>query len=444
MAKVTREKKSAQPVSSSLAGNRQAEATMRDARYDVIVVGGGSAGVAAAVGAANTGAKVLLVEAYGFLGGAATLSQVLAWCGFFPQQQGTVPDAVVAGIGRQALNHLADLGLDVRPYFSATGNWPIRLNPEATKIALDRTVGATDTCVALHTTLVSVSVSNGRLGALRLSDRRGTREVCAETYVDATGDAVLAFLAGASPCPLYPIGAGVQPASYPVRISGVGPDVSLDKTLRGQAFSGIHRRYGCAELRADGGLITTLPGTGDLWWLGIEVETNGLDGEDLAQAERDGRELAWRGVELFRQQIPGFESANVASTGPRIGIRETRHAATVAPLLEPLLTSGIRPPDTVALGAWPMELHHGPGQTEYRRIGGSGIYGIPLGALRSRDFTNLFQAGRTLGADPAAYASARVMGTSFATGHAAWIAAALKDQGVLAIQGELRRQDALL
>ena len=83
MAKVTREKKSAQPVSSSLAGNRQAEATMRDARYDVIVVGGGSAGVAAAVGAANTGAKVLLVEAYGFLGGAATLSQVLALCGFF-------------------------------------------------------------------------------------------------------------------------------------------------------------------------------------------------------------------------------------------------------------------------------------------------------------------------------------------------------------------------
>ena len=100
----------------------------------------------------------------------------------------------------------------------------------------------------------------------------------------------------------------------------------------------------------------------------------------------------------------------MASTGPRIGIRETRHAATVAPLLEPLLTGGIRPADTVALGAWPMELHHGPGQTEYRRIGGSGVYGIPLGALRSRDFTNLFQAGRTLGADPAAYASARVMG----------------------------------
>jgi hypothetical protein len=420
------------------------EGRTRTERFDVIVAGGGSAGVAAAVGAAKTGAKVLLVEAYGFLGGAATLSQVLAWCGFYPQKEGATPEAVVGGVGRLALDHLADLGLDVQPYFSSSGNWPIRLNPEATKIALDRTIGATDVVAALHTCVSAVAVSGGRLQALVLNDTRGVREVSADAYVDATGDAELAFLAGASACPLHPTGARVQPASYPVRISGVRADASLDKTLRGDAVATMNRRYGRAELRADGGLVTSLPGTGDLWWLGIEIETNGLDGTDLALAERDGRELAWRAVQTLRQHIPGFEAANVASTGPKIGIRETRHAATVAPLLEQVLKDGVRQPDCLALGAWPMEIHHGPGNTEYRRIGGSGVYGIPLGALQSRDFDNLFLAGRTLGADPAAYASARVMGTAFATGHAAGIAAALASHDPGAIKLELLRQGAVL
>jgi hypothetical protein len=384
------------------------------------------------------------VEACGFLGGAATLSQVLAWCGFYPQREGAVPEPVVGGVGRQALDHLSALGLDVQPYFSATGNWPIRLNPEATKIALDRTLGGSDSMLALHTSVVKVTVRGDRIEAVTLSDPRGAREVSATTFVDATGDAVLSFLAGASTCPTRAAETKPQPASFPVRISGATPDASLDKKLRGEAIGTMNRRQGLAELRADGGLITPLPGTGDLWWLAIDVETNGLDGADLAQAERDGRELAWRGVETLRQRIPGFENANVAATGPKIGIRETRHAATVDPLREAVLKDGRRPPNTIALGGWPMEIHHGPGRAEYRRIGGPGFYGIPLGALQSRDFVNLLLAGRAVGADPSAYASVRVMGTAFATGHAAGVAAAHGNGDVETIRHELGRQGALL
>lgn len=416
----------------------------RDLHFDVVVAGGGSAGVAAAVGAADAGAKVLLVEASGFLGGAATLSQVLAWCGFYPQVPGTMPEPVVAGVGRKALDHLAALGLDVAPYFSASGNWPVRLNPEATKIALDRTVAASKARIVHHTSVVGVDVSEHRIEALTLQDPRGLRSIAVTCLVDATGDAIPAFLAGALPCPLHGTSGHRQPASYPVRISGVAPGTSIDKAVRGAAIASINRRFGKAELRADGGLITPLPGTGDLWWLGIEVETGGLDGQDLAEAERDGRELAWRGVETLRRLVPGFEAANVAATGPKIGIRETRHAATIDPLREEALVNGLVPSGTIALGGWPMEIHHGPGRAEYRPIGGSGHYGIPLDALRSRDFENLLFAGRTLGADPAAYASARVMGTAFATGHAAGIAAALGAHDQDAIRRELLRQGALL
>ncbi|SMX48614.1 FAD-dependent oxidoreductase [Maliponia aquimaris] len=411
-------------------------------RYDVVVAGGGSAGVAAAVGAADCGARVLLVERAGFLGGAATLGQVLAWCGFYPQVAGAMPDPAVAGVGRRALDHLAALGLDVVPYFSASGNWPIRLNPEAVKLALDRLLAESGAEVVLHSDLAGVTVNDGRIESVTLRDPRGLREVSVSAFVDATGDAELAFLAGATPCPLHD-GHVIQPASLPVRIGGVAPGASLDKPARAAVLAGMALRHGRAELRADGGILTTLPGMADLWWLAIDVETNGLDGADLAQAERDGRELAWAAVDRLRA-LPGYAAAHVSVTGPKVGIRETRHARSLAPLREDILLEGKRPEDSIALGAWPMEILHGPGRAEYRRIGGDGLYGVPLGALRSHDLGNLMLAGRCLGADPAAYASARVMGTAFATGQAAGVAAALGTADAAAVRRELLRQGALV
>lgn len=413
-------------------------------RYDVVVVGGGSAGVAAAAGAAQSGARTLLVEAYGFLGGAATHSIVLAWCGFYPQRPGPRPERLVGGVATQVLDQLTALGLSVEPYYSSTGNWNIRLNPEATKVALDRTVEAAGVETALHTMVTGATSGSGRIESLRINDHRGIQEIGATAFVDASGDSDLAFLAGVTRCPLHPVDHGRQPASFPVRIAGIAPGQMLDKAARAEALARIERRLGRAELRADGGTMTGLPGTDDVWWLAVEVETNGLDGADLGEAERDGRALAWRGVEALRNHVPGFERANVSGTGPNIGIRETRHPATIAPLREADLMVGLRRPNGIAKGGWPMEIHHGPGRTEYRPIGGDGIYDIALGALQSSEFGNLWFAGRTIGADAAAYASARVMGTAFATGHAAGIAAATQGGDVAAVRAELARQGAFI
>lgn len=163
-----------------------------------------------------------------------------------------------------------------------------------------------------------------------------------------------------------------------------------------------------------------------------------------AQAEQDGRTAAWQGVAALRAGLSGFGHAYVLATGPKIGIRETRHVTTRAPLKEAALTDGVRADDTIALGAWPMEIHHGPGRTEYREIGGDGIYGIGLCALQVSGIANLWLGGRTLGAEPAAYASARVMGTAFATGQAAGVAAALQAGDAPQVRRELLRQGALL
>ncbi len=414
-----------------------------DRRYDVIVVGGGSAGVAAAAGAAQAGARTLLAEAQGYLGGAATHSIVLAWCGFYRQRPASPPERIVRGVADRVLDELERLGMSVAPYYSASGNWNIRLNPEATKIALDRAVTVANLDVRLHTSVTGVVRTGGVIEALRLSDHRGCREVSAARFVDCSGDADLAFFAGGKPCPLHEVG-HIQPASFPVRITGIAAGQSLDKAARAAALASLERRHGRAELRADGGIMTTLPGTDDVWWLAIEVETNGLDGDDLAEAERDGRALAWRGVDALRRHIPGFERANISGTGPKIGIRETRHVATMAPLSEADVANAVRRDDGIALGGWPMEIHHGPGKTEYRPIAGDGVYHVPIGALRAADFDNLWLGGRTVGADPAAYASVRVMGTAFATGHAAGVAAALFTGSVGDVQRELGRQGAKL
>lgn len=409
---------------------------------DVLVAGGGSAGVAAAVGAARAGARVLLVEGYGFLGGAATHSLVLAWCGFYPQRPAAPPRRIVGGVASDVLAALTALGIDVAPYYSPTGNWNIRLNPEATKIALDRVVAAAGVEVRLHSRIVGVTAAGGQIAAVRIADHGGVHEVAARAFVDCTGEADLAALAGVRACPLH--GAHRQPASYPVRISGIAPGHKLDKAARAAAMATIERRLGRAELRADGGTMTSLPGTDDVWWLAVEVETNGLDGADLAEAERDGRALVWRGVEALRRHVPGFERANVAATGPNIGIRETRHVATRQPVREPDLIAGNVRDDGVALGGWPMEIHHGPGRTEYRAVGADGVFSIGAGALQSADFGNLWLGGRTIGADPAAYASVRVMGTAFATGHAAGVAAALQAGDAATLRRELLRQGAVL
>ncbi|HEU4986495.1 MAG TPA: FAD-dependent oxidoreductase, partial [Rhizobiaceae bacterium] len=158
-----------------------------EADYDVVVCGGGAAGVGAAIGAAKAGARVCLAEKYGFLGGAATTSQVLAYCGLF--QQGTEPVQAVGGVAQEVIEELRELGLDGKPYRSeTTGNWIVLLDPEVLKFTLVRLVIRYGIDVVLHTRVAAATRTGRRLEAVTLAGMDGRRHVVAEAFVDASGD----------------------------------------------------------------------------------------------------------------------------------------------------------------------------------------------------------------------------------------------------------------
>ena len=135
-------------------------------RYDVVVAGGGAAGVAAAVGAARAGARTLLVERYGFLGGAATNALVLSYCGFFTP--GEPPVRTIGGVGAELLAGLSALGFDIAPVRSKSGNWIVILDVEAVKLALDRLVLGAGVALHLHTRLVAVARRGSRIDAVKI------------------------------------------------------------------------------------------------------------------------------------------------------------------------------------------------------------------------------------------------------------------------------------
>ncbi len=395
---------------------------MATEHYDVIIAGGGSAGVAAAVGAARMGARTLLVERYGFLGGAATNSMVLTYCGFFTS--GAKPVRTVGGVGWELVRRLADMGIDTTPTRSKSGNQIIMLDAEALKVALDRMVLAEHVTLNLHTRLVAARRVGSQLESVTLADHNGLREVSAGAFVDASGEAGLSAYAGVQMSQPGGPGAQLQPASFPVRIGGVPEGTPIDRERLTALVTEYNQSAALPMTRGDGGVLMRLPVSGDVWWMTIDLDTDGVSAADLSRAETMAREQSWRFMEVLRK-LPGFEQAYLAASGPQLGIRESRRPRSEGDVLGADALAGRRNPEGIARASWPMEVHEAPGRHRFVNIGGEGFFDVPHAALCAEGLHNLRLAGRVAGCDADAYGSMRVMGTAFGTGHAAGISAAL-------------------
>jgi hypothetical protein len=400
---------------------------MPSERYDVVVAGGGSAGIAAAVAAAREGARTLLVERYGFLGGMATAGMVGTVCGLY-LTGGDAPDRLNDGLAGEVADRIERLPGSDRPLRRGR-TWVVPYVPhELAALADDLTGAERSLDVRLHAYLTGVDVAGATVRGVRLATWEGPAEVACGALVDATGDAVAALAAGNAT--ETPDVAERQLCSLVFVLQNVAPDA-----LRGAANLALLRRAAAAE--AAGALPS---GTSDVAWrptarpgeVVVKLALGGVaPGSDwLTDAEREGRRRARALAAWLRREAPGFGEAFLAHTAPQVGVRESRRIVGRAHLTRDDVLGGRRFPDAVARAAWPIELwREGVAGARYAHLADGDWYEIPRDCLVARDVAGLFAAGRCISGTSEALGSARVIGTCLATGAAAGRAAARHASG---------------
>ena len=392
-------------------------------RYDVIVVGSGSAGATAAISAARAGARTLLVERMPFMGGTSTAVLDTFYAFWTP---GREPRRVVAGLGWEVVERLRERGVAFdRPntYGAGTG---VTYDPEILKVVWETLAEEARVELLLHTWATGVTLDDGRAVGLRLWNKGGEATVTASVIVDASGDADVCAQAGVphdgpgTTRNLQSLSTLFRLANVDVAQAGALPKTELWSRMREAALSGgyhLPRLEGSWHRTPHPGVVmirmTRVPGI------------DPTDPVQLTRAEVEGRRQVLEYHRFLREQVPGFERSVIVSTSPAIGVRESRRIHGDYRLTRDDVLGGRRFADEIALCGAPIEDHHGEPDTVWQYVGEGGVYGIPWRCLLPREVEGIVVAGRCFSATHDAHASARSMATCMAMGQAAGAAAAL-------------------
>ena len=357
---------------------------------------------------------------------------MLTYCGLYTL--GEHPRQAVAGVAELVIAKLRRWGA-ITPPNRHRGVFVI-FDPEGVKRALDEVCHEAGVETLLHAFVSGADREGDCVSHVHYADHSGVHTEAAAAFVDASGDCDLAVFAGAAT--RYGNDGAVNLGTLGTRFGGVAPDADVTAESV-SAIIGAAIERGQPGLTKRRSVIARLPLSGDVVAYLASEDYDARDARSLSRAERNGRAQAWAYLDILRG-LPGWERAYLVSTGPEFGTRESRHIDSVRQLTWHDVTEGRRAPDCVALGAWGVEWHdRRTYESGFVYPPGGGTYDIPLGCLVSVDTPNLFAAGRTADADRQAGASLRVMGTAFATGQAAGVAAACRARHGRVDADEIRR-----
>jgi glycine/D-amino acid oxidase-like deaminating enzyme len=414
---------------------------------EVLVVGGGNAGCAAAIAAARRGARTLLVERYGFLGGTATAAMVGPWMTF---HSGT--DRIVGGIAQEIVERLMAKGAspghvaDSSDYVATITPF----DPEVHKALLFEMMREAGVELLLHAYFLSAETIGDGVTGSTFATVGGTRRYEATVTIDATADALVAHSAGV-PTQQGDERGRVQPASLMFRLS----HVDMNELARYVREHPDQMRTSLEPGERKASALTAVAGLNEIWQAAVRdnivdvprelvsifaspyddevivnmtrvVNVNPLDPDDLTRAEVEARLQTMQLLEFFRTRVPGFANSRIAATGTQIGIRESRRIVGRYTLTADDVLNARTFDDAVARSAYPIDVHNPSGSgTVTKRLAPGASYEIPFRCMLPVNREQLLVAGRCISTTHEALASVRLTPTVMTLGQAAGTAAAI-------------------
>ena len=402
---------------------------------DVLVVGGGAAGVAAAVTAARNGLDVTLVERYGFCGGGAVAGLSGTVCGLYEatEDRRRPPKQIVFGFADEFCRLLeAKGGLADPVVYGKT--WTRVHDPLVWREVADSLLREAGVRTIFHAIAKGVLLDGDNVEGLSIWTKQGPIDARAKIVIDASGDADVVAMAA---LPNFVGDNGkVQNPTMIFRMMGVNIEkfvnaYGVDTIMPEQVSAMIKAKHSAGEYKLPRSKIwlftTTRPN--ELLCNCTRIvgsdgrELNPLSWKDFTEAEIEGRLQAREYARFFRENLVGCERAFVNDTGVQVGVRQTRQVTGIRRLTNADVMLGTKDPDGIAVSPWPIELHTG----EKPRVEWllDDFYEIPYGCFVPERGEGLLVAGRCLSAEHEAVASARVTAQCFSYGHAIGHAALL-------------------
>lgn len=421
-------------------------------KADVAVIGAGPGGIAAAVAAAREGAKVILVERQGYLGG--NLGSGLPFLAMTDMHQ----RQVIGGLAEKMVDRLQEMNGTAGNRYCPFHLSSTTLNPFYTRIICFEWAKKYGIQLLMHCELTNVLMENNKLKKVTVVGKGQEFEIEAKVFIDGTGDGDMAFMAGAEyekgqedtkvlqpPSLLFNLG-GVdfdkfydyieehpEDLPYELGLTHIQPgyDAKFFRNNPGHIFFGLNslikklREEGKCPINRDTVIYIKLPIPGEVMVNTIRIlNFDGSNIHDLSRGEAESHLQIMPLIKMLQENVPGFENCFLTSINPTIGVRESRRIMGTKKVTKEDVIAGYIPEDSVGIYSYFIDIHSGDGAETYTKTVEE-PYGVPYGCTVAKDIDGLMMTGRCISVDAVAFGSTRIMPLCMAVGEGAGIGAAI-------------------